>query len=80
VLTVVSSGAESGGAMGASAVRSDSGGRRDAVRWPAGWQAELGTSREIAGWQAELNACCRRVLLAAAAAGTWKLSSARAAG
>jgi hypothetical protein len=58
VSTGVSSGAESGGAVGASAVRLDSGGRRDAVRWPAGWQAKLGASRGIAGWQAELDACC----------------------
>jgi hypothetical protein len=80
VSTGVSSGAESGGVVGASTVRSDSGGCRDAVRWPAGWQAELGASCGIAGWQAELDACCRRVLLAVAAAGTWKRSSARAAG
>lgn len=37
---LVSSGVESGGG-----VRSDSGGRRDAVRWPTGWQVELDASR-----------------------------------
>jgi hypothetical protein len=40
VPTAVSSGAESSGG-----IRSDSGGRRDAVRWPVGWQAELGALR-----------------------------------
>jgi hypothetical protein len=60
VSTGVSSGAESGGAVGASAVRSDSGGCRDAVRWLAGGARRVARDSGLAGG-------ARRVLPAAGA-------------